>query len=198
MSCNSSNLVQGIVGLPNVGKSSLFNLLGDSAEAEAENYPFCTIDPNETRCSVPDARYSHDSSWLLHDCHCCTRYSALCDIWQPPSQYPPYLHLVDIAGLIKGASTGAGLGNAFLSHIQAVDGIFHVVRAFENADVTHVEDSVDPARGEAIRHRYHPTPTHPPTLQTLTPSPPSCVPRTWSMWPASEQPGSLMFARTPK
>jgi hypothetical protein len=119
----------GIVGLPNVGKSSLFNLMGDSADAAAENFPFCTIDPNETRCSVPDKRYSY-----------------LCDIWKPPSQYPPFLHLVDIAGLIKGASTGAGLGNAFLSHIQAVDGIYHVVRGFDSKDVTHVDDTVDPVR----------------------------------------------------
>jgi len=124
-----NNLKMGIVGLPNVGKSSLFNLLGDSADAQAENYPFCTIDPNETRCSVPDKRYKN-----------------LCDIWKPPSKYPAYLHLVDIAGLIKGASEGAGLGNAFLSHIQAVDGVFHVVRAFDSKEVTHVEDTIDPER----------------------------------------------------
>lgn len=123
------NLKMGIVGLPNVGKSSLFNLLGESAEAAAENFPFCTIDPNTSRCPVPDQRYQY-----------------LCDIWKPPSMYPAYLHLVDIAGLIRGASEGAGLGNAFLSHIQAVDGIFHVVRAFDDAEVTHVDDSVDPER----------------------------------------------------
>jgi len=124
-----NNLKMGIVGLPNVGKSSLFNLMGESAEAAAENYPFCTIDPNDTRCSVPDKRYK-----------------TLCDIWNPPSKYPAFLHLVDIAGLIKGASEGAGLGNAFLSHIQAVDGIFHVVRAFDSKEVTHVEDTIDPER----------------------------------------------------
>jgi obg-like ATPase 1 len=124
-----NNLKMGIVGLPNVGKSSLFNLLGESADAAAENYPFCTIDPNTTRCAVPDKRYK-----------------TLCDIWKPPSQYPAFLHLVDIAGLIKGASEGAGLGNAFLSHIQAVDGIFHVVRAFDNKEVTHVDDTIDPVR----------------------------------------------------
>jgi len=123
------NLKMGIVGLPNVGKSSLFNLLGDRAEAEAANYPFCTIEPNEARCSVPDERYQN-----------------LLDIWKPASEYPAFLHLVDIAGLIRGASTGAGLGNAFLSHIQAVDGIFHVVRLFASEEVVHVEDVVDPCR----------------------------------------------------
>ena len=124
-----NNLKMGIVGLPNIGKSSLFNLLSESAQADAENYPFCTIDPNTTRCAVPDKRYQ-----------------SLCDIWKPPSTYPAYLHLVDIAGLIKGASEGAGLGNAFLSHIQAVDGIFHIVRAFDSKEVSHVDDTIDPAR----------------------------------------------------
>lgn len=118
----------GILGLPNVGKSSLFNLLTEQAVA-AENYPFCTIDPNESRCAVPDLRYD----WL-------------CDLWNPPSRYPAYLHITDIAGLIKGASEGAGLGNAFLSHIQAVDGLYHVIRAFDNPEVVHVEDTVDPIR----------------------------------------------------
>jgi len=107
----------------------MFNLLSESLQADAENYPFCTIDPNSTRCAVPD-----------------DRYDKLCEIWDPPSKYPAYLHLVDIAGLIKGASEGAGLGNAFLSHIQAVDGIFHLVRAFDNIEVTHVDDTIDPVR----------------------------------------------------
>mmetsp|Transcript_33778 Transcript_33778/g.60774 ORF Transcript_33778/g.60774 Transcript_33778/m.60774 type:complete len:407 (-) Transcript_33778:38-1258(-) len=124
-----NNLKMGIVGLPNIGKSSLFNLLSESAQADAANYPFCTIDPNTTRCAVPDKHYE-----------------VLCDIWKPPSMYPAYLHLVDIAGLIKGASEGAGLGNAFLSHIQAVDGIFHLVRAFDSKEVSHVDDSIDPER----------------------------------------------------
>ncbi|KAE9971461.1 hypothetical protein Vi05172_g10031 [Venturia inaequalis] len=123
-----NNLKMGCVGLPNVGKSSLFNLL-TSQSAAAENYPFCTIEPNEARCPVPDERYNF-----------------LCDIWKPPSQYPAYLQVTDIAGLIKGASEGQGLGNAFLSHIQAVDGMFHVVRAFDNDEVLHVDDSVDPVR----------------------------------------------------
>lgn len=123
-----TNLKMGIVGLPNVGKSSLFNLLTQQAVA-AENYPFCTIDPTEARCPVPDARYDY-----------------LIDIWKPPSQYPAYLWCTDIAGLIRGASEGAGLGNAFLSHIQAVDGIFHVVRCFDDGEVVHVDDTVDAVR----------------------------------------------------
>lgn len=118
----------GILGLPNVGKSSLFNLLTDQS-VSAENYPFCTIDPNESRCPVPDLRFE----WL-------------CDLWKPASRIPAYLQITDIAGLIKGASEGAGLGNAFLSHIQAVDGLYHVVRAFDNPEVIHVDDTVDPIR----------------------------------------------------
>ncbi|KAF4456655.1 GTP-binding protein YchF [Fusarium austroafricanum] len=122
------NLKMGCVGLPNVGKSSLFNLLTEQSAA-AENYPFCTIEPNEARCAVPDARYDF-----------------LCDLWKPPSMYPAYLQVTDIAGLIKGASEGQGLGNAFLSHIQAVDGMYHIVRAFDNDQVLHVDDSIDPVR----------------------------------------------------
>lgn len=124
-----ANLKMGILGLPNVGKSSLFNLLTKTSMAAAENYPFCTIEPNESRCPVPDQRFK----WL-------------CDLWTPPSKIPAYLQITDIAGLIRGASEGAGLGNAFLSHIAAVDGLFHVVRAFENEAVVHVDDSVDPIR----------------------------------------------------
>lgn len=123
-----SNLKMGVLGLPNVGKSTLFNLLTSQAVA-AENYPFCTIEPNESRCAVPDQRFE----WL-------------CNFWNPASKVPAYLHITDIAGLIKGASTGAGLGNAFLSHIQAVDGLYHVVRAFDNPEVVHVDDTVDPVR----------------------------------------------------
>ena len=118
-----SNLKMGIVGLPNVGKSSLFNLLTEQAVA-AENYPFCTMEPTDARCSVPDARYDD-----------------LISVWKPKSEYPAYLWCTDIA-----ASEGAGLGNAFLSHIQAVDGIYHVVRAFEDTEITHVDDTVDPVR----------------------------------------------------
>ena len=123
-----NNLKMGVVGLPNVGKSSLFNLLTDQSIA-AENFPFCTIEPNEARCAVPDERYDF-----------------LCNMWKPPSEYPAYLHITDIAGLVRGAAEGAGLGNDFLSHISAVDGIFHVVRAFDSEEVIHVDDSVDPVR----------------------------------------------------
>ena len=91
-----NNLKMGVVGLPNVGKSSLFNLLTDQSIA-AENFPFCTIEPNEARCAVPDERYDY-----------------LCQAWKPPSEYPAYLHVTDIAGLVRGAAEGAGLGNAFL------------------------------------------------------------------------------------
>ncbi|KAF2075636.1 hypothetical protein CYY_003059 [Polysphondylium violaceum] len=123
-----NHLQMGIVGLPNVGKSSLFNILTNMS-IPAENFPFCTIDPNVSRCAVPDEKYD----WL-------------CEVFKPASKVPAYLQITDIAGLVKGASTGAGLGNAFLSHIQAVDGIYHMIRVFEDSDITHVEDSVDPVR----------------------------------------------------
>lgn len=123
-----NNLKMGLVGLPNVGKSSLFNLMTQQS-VPAENYPFCTIDPSEAKCPVPDQRFKF-----------------LCDLYSPPSKVPAVLSVTDIAGLIKGAADGAGLGNAFLSHIAAVDGIFHLVRAFDNDEVVHVDDSVDPVR----------------------------------------------------
>lgn len=123
-----ANLNMGVVGLPNVGKSSFFNLLTKQT-AEAGNFPFCTIDPNHGRCRVPDARFDK-----------------LCELWKPKSIVPAYLNITDIAGLVKGAADGAGLGNAFLSHIQAVDGIFHMVRLFDSDEVTHVDESVDPVR----------------------------------------------------
>lgn len=124
-----NDLSMGFVGLPNVGKSSLTNLLSGAAHAEAANYPFCTIDPNVVRCIVPDQKFKY-----------------LAETWKPPSVIPAALKVVDIAGLIRGASEGAGLGNAFLSHIAAVDGIFHLVRAFDSDEVIHVDDSVDPIR----------------------------------------------------
>lgn len=123
-----NNLKMGLVGLPNVGKSSLFNVLCDM-DIPAENYPFCTIDPTEARVGVPDKRFN----WL-------------CDVWESPSRIPAFLWVTDIAGLIRGAHKGDGLGNAFLSHIQAVDGIFHIVRCFDNPEVSHVDDTVDPIR----------------------------------------------------
>jgi len=123
-----TNLRAGLVGLPNVGKSSFFNVLC-SMQVAAENYPFCTIDPSVSRVEVQDERFD----WL-------------CEHFKPASRVPSFLQVTDIAGLVKGAAEGEGLGNAFLSHIQAVDCIFHVLRAFDDADVTHVEDSVDPVR----------------------------------------------------
>jgi len=124
----SNSLCMGIVGLPNVGKSTLFNIL-TKLQVPASNFPFCTIEPNEARVSVPDDRYE----WL-------------CDFHKPASKVPAALQITDIAGLIRGASKGEGLGNNFLSHIRAVDGIFHVMRVFEDEDVTHVEGNVDPVR----------------------------------------------------
>ncbi|XP_006003587.1 obg-like ATPase 1 isoform X1 [Latimeria chalumnae] len=124
----------GIVGLPNVGKSTFFNVLTKS-QAAAENFPFCTIDPNESRVPVPDARYEY-----------------LCQHHKPASKVPAFLNVVDIAGLVKGAHAGQGLGNAFLSHISACDGIFHLTRAFEDDDITHIEGSVDPVRDIEIIH----------------------------------------------
>lgn len=123
-----TNLRVGIVGVPNVGKSTFFNVLTKS-QAAAENFPFCTIDPNENRVPVPDERFDF-----------------LCKFHKPASKVPAFLNVVDIAGLVKGASEGAGLGNAFLSHIKACDAIFHLCRAFENEDVIHVEGDVNPVR----------------------------------------------------
>ena len=118
----------GIVGLPNVGKSTLFNALTAGA-APASNYPFCTIDPNVGTVPLPDARLE-----------------GLARIYAPQRTVPTTLEFVDIAGLVKGASKGEGLGNQFLSHIREVDAIAHVVRCFANADVVHVDGSVDPRR----------------------------------------------------
>jgi len=117
------------VGLPNVGKSSLTNMLAGASHAEAANYPFCTIDPNVVQCIVPDKNFKY-----------------LADTFKSPSTFPAALKVTDIAGLIKGASEGAGLGNAFLSHIAAVDGIYHLIRDFDSDEVIHVDDSVDPIR----------------------------------------------------
>jgi ribosome-binding ATPase len=119
----------GIVGLPNVGKSTLFNALTATAAAEAANYPFCTIEPNTGKVGVPDPRL-----W------------ALAKIASSAQIIPTTLEFVDIAGLVKGASQGQGLGNQFLGHIREVDAIVHVVRCFQSDDIIHVEGSVDPIR----------------------------------------------------
>jgi ribosome-binding ATPase len=117
----------GIVGLPNVGKSTLFNALTQTAQAEAANYPFCTIEPNVGEVGVPDPRLD-----------------ALATIGKSAKIIPTRLTFVDIAGLVRGASTGEGLGNKFLSHIREVDAVAYVLRCFEDGDVTHVENRIDP------------------------------------------------------
>ncbi len=118
----------GIVGLPNVGKSTLFNAL-TSQKIPSENYPFCTIEPNVGVVTVPDSRLQVISTYI-----------------PPQKLVPALLQLVDIAGIVRGASEGEGLGNKFLSHIRTVDAIIHVVRCFEDSDVIHVEGGVDPIR----------------------------------------------------
>ena len=117
----------GIVGLPNVGKSTLFNALTLSKSAASANYPFCTIEPNEGIVSVPDNRLQRITKYIV-----------------PQEVIPAVLKLVDIAGIVKGASEGEGLGNKFLSHIRQVDAILQVVRCFEDEDVIHVSGNVDP------------------------------------------------------
>ena len=119
----------GIVGLPNVGKSTLFNALTATAAAQAANYPFCTIEPNIGRVAVPDPRLD-----------------TLARIGRSAKIVPTSLEFVDIAGLVRGASKGEGLGNQFLANIREVDAVIHVLRCFEDDDITHVEGSIDPIR----------------------------------------------------
>ncbi|RMZ90239.1 hypothetical protein DV736_g2507, partial [Chaetothyriales sp. CBS 134916] len=124
-----NNLKSGIVGLANVGKSTLFQAITKCSLGNPANFPYATIDPEEAKVIVPDERYV----WL-------------CKHYQPKSEVPANLTVYDIAGLTRGSSTGAGLGNAFLSHIRAVDAIFEVVRCFDDAEITHVEGDVNPVR----------------------------------------------------
>lgn len=123
-----NTLKMGIVGLPNVGKSSTYNLLS-KLQAPAENYMFCTIEPNKAKVEVPDVRFDK-----------------LVEIYKPKRKVQASLNILDIAGLVKGAAQGQGMGNSFLSHVQSVDGIFHVVRAFDDEEVQHYEGEVDPIR----------------------------------------------------
>ncbi len=131
--CDAMALKIGIVGLPNVGKSTLFNALTRSKGAEAQNYPFCTIEPNVGIVEVPDKRLN-----------------TLAEMVSPEKVIPTAIEFVDIAGLVKGASKGEGLGNKFLGAIREVDAICHVVRHFEDDDITHVEGTTDPKRDREI------------------------------------------------
>jgi len=123
----------GIVGLPNVGKSTLFNALTETATAEAANYPFCTIEPNTGIVAVPDERLKK-----------------LSELAKSQKVIPAQMQFVDIAGLVSGASKGEGLGNKFLSHIREVDAVVHVLRCFEDDEITHVENGIDPLRDAEI------------------------------------------------
>lgn len=129
---NSMSLKCGIVGLPNVGKSTLFNCLSN-AKAQAANFPFCTIEPNVGTITVPDDRLTQ-----------------LAEIVSPERIVPTTIEIVDIAGLVKGASKGEGLGNKFLANIRETDAIIHVLRCFEDSNVVHVDGSVDPVRDKEI------------------------------------------------
>ena len=129
-----NTLKMGIVGLPNVGKSLTFNALSN-LDVPSKNFAFCTKDPNLATVEIQDKRHAH-----------------LCELYKPKKEILATVKIVDIAGLVKGASKGEGLGNAFLSHISAVDGIYHVVRAFDDMCVSHEEGDVDPVRDLDIIH----------------------------------------------
>ena len=122
----------GIIGLPNVGKSTLFNCLSNS-KAHSANFPFCTIEPNIGKVNVPDQRLT-----------------SLTDIINTKQTIPANIEIVDIAGLVKGASKGEGLGNQFLSNIRETDALIHVLRCFEDSNITHIEGSIDPLRDKEI------------------------------------------------
>src|SRR5512147_1177723 len=126
-------LQAGIVGLPNVGKSTLFNAVSNSAKAQASNYRFCTIDPNVGLVDVPDLRLNK-----------------LAELVKPNRIVPTQLEIVDIAGLVRGASKGEGLGNKFLGNIRETDAIIHVLRCFDDDNVTHVDTSINPVRDKEI------------------------------------------------
>ena len=122
----------GIVGLPNVGKSTLFNCLTNS-KAQSANFPFCTIEPNVGVVNIPD-----------------TRLNRIVELIEPEKVVPNTVDIVDIAGLVKGASKGEGLGNQFLSNIRETNAIIHVLRCYQNENITHVEGSIDPLRDKEI------------------------------------------------
>jgi len=122
----------GIIGLPNVGKSTLFNCL-TNAKAQSANFPFCTIEPNVGVVNIPD-----------------TRLNRIVELIGPEKVVPNTVDIVDIAGLVKGASKGEGLGNQFLSNIRETNAIIHVLRCYQNENITHVEGSVDPLRDKEI------------------------------------------------
>ena len=181
----------GIVGLPNVGKSTLFNAITSTTNAAAANYPFCTIDPNTGIVPVPDARLDK-----------------LAEIWQTNKKTPAIVEFVDIAGLVKGASKGEGLGNKFLGNIRECDAIVHVVRCFEGTDIVHVEGNVDPLRDietidtELILSDLGWCPTAPPSLprpprpatRRLATAPSGCRP--WpTTWAAAKMLAALSWTK---